>query len=241
MEYSGPGSLADIEADLALSDEDTLSQEHWPRLDSHGHRKLAPVVATRQPMDPAPASIKRRMEHDSDMTCEPSSRTAKTTKYDQGSSLHVAPAYSLPRLVNPSTPPQPAPVSLAFAPRTEYVKLQFRRNPGVDVKLRWLSEVVRMFNLNRELAEVKMSAVTSRYVYISRRRKDVIDGVKGGAILSLSLDIQDSVERPRKFPTYLVTRYPVDIDPSLAKELPGVYTVRRFLQNGVPINRLVIT
>ena len=31
------------------------------------------------------------------------------------------------------------------------------------------------------------------------------------------------------------------MDPSLAKELHGVHSARRFLQNGVPINRLVIT
>ena len=56
----------------------------------------------------------------------------------------------------------------------------------------------------------------------------------------MKLDVQDSIERPRKFPTYLVTRYPVGVDPSLAKELPGVYSVRRFHQHGTPINRLVI-
>ena len=86
-----------------------------------------------------------------------------------------------------------------------------------------------------------MSAVTSRFIYISRRRKDIIDRVKGGEFLSLHLDIQDSINRPRKFPTYLITRYPVGVDPSLAKALPGVHTVRRFRQDGTPINRLVIT
>lgn len=37
MEYTGPGSLADVGADLALSDDDVLSQEHWTRLGYHGH------------------------------------------------------------------------------------------------------------------------------------------------------------------------------------------------------------
>lgn len=86
-----------------------------------------------------------------------------------------------------------------------------------------------------------MSAVTSRFVYISRRRVDIIDSAVKGAFLSLKLEVQDSIERPRKFPTYLVTRFPVGVDPSLAKELPGVYTARRFHQYGTPISRLVIT
>ncbi|XP_064120272.1 uncharacterized protein LOC135224879 [Macrobrachium nipponense] len=98
-----------------------------------------------------------------------------------------------------------------------------------------------MFSLDRELAEVKMSAVTSRFVYISRHRLDIINRVKGGEVLSLVLDVQDDVNRPRKFPTYFITRYPVDVDPSLAKELEGVHTVRRFLQDGKSINRIVIT
>lgn len=82
-----------------------------------------------------------------------------------------------------------------------------------------------MFNLDRELAEVKISAVTSRFVYVSRHRQDIIDKVTSGEVLPLLLDIQDSINQSRKFPTYLITRYPVDVDPALAKELQGVYTV----------------
>lgn len=55
----------------------------------------------------------------------------------------------------------PAPPTPAFAPRTEYIKLACRDNSGVEVKLHWLSELTKIFNLDRELAEVKMSAVTS--------------------------------------------------------------------------------
>ncbi|KAK7071634.1 hypothetical protein SK128_022972, partial [Halocaridina rubra] len=51
----------------------------------------------------------------------------------------------------------------------------------------------------------------------------------------------DSVEWRCKIPTYFVNHYPIDIDNSLAKELPGICTVHHFHQNGMPINRLVIT
>ena len=34
MEYSGPASMPDLDADLALSDDDT-SDEHWPPMELH--------------------------------------------------------------------------------------------------------------------------------------------------------------------------------------------------------------
>ncbi|MPC62754.1 hypothetical protein E2C01_056845 [Portunus trituberculatus] len=86
-----------------------------------------------------------------------------------------------------------------------------------------------------------MSAVTSRFVYIPRTRKDIIDSLMRGDFLSLFLDAQDSPQRSQKYPTYLLTRYPVCAEPSLAKALPGVYRARRFIQDGGPINRIVIT
>ena len=110
------------------------------------------------------------------------------------------------------------------------------------MKLRWLNEVTKAFRLDRELAEVKMPAITSRLVYILKRRNDIIAKVMGGEFLSIHIENQDSIDRPPKFPTYLIILYPVGVDPSLAKkDLPGVHTVRRFLQNGTPIHRLVIT
>ncbi|XP_050714202.1 uncharacterized protein LOC126997248 [Eriocheir sinensis] len=60
-------------------------------------------------------------------------------------------------------------------------------SPTVDTKIRWLSEVTRTFHLDRNLAEVKMAAVTSRFVYISRRRADIVDTVTRGELLSLFL------------------------------------------------------
>ncbi|KAK3890016.1 hypothetical protein Pcinc_006013 [Petrolisthes cinctipes] len=128
----------------------------------------------------------------------------------------------------------------AFAPRNAYVKLSFSGNPSTDTKLRWLSDVNRAFQLQRELAEVKMAAVTSRFVYISRKRQDIIDRVKAGEFLSLPLIVEDSPERPRKFPSYILTRFPIDVDPKLAKGYPGVYFARRFFQDGSPISRIVV-
>ena len=40
---------------------------------------------------------------------------------------------------------------------------------------------------------------------------------------------------------YLLTRYPIGIDPSFSKEIDGVYSARRFYQNGKSINRIVVT
>ncbi len=152
-------------------------------------------------------------------------------------SLTPLPPSSLP----PPPPSTPAPVQPAFAPRADYAKLAFPGNPSVETKLRWLSELNTVLQLDRCLAEVKMSAVTSRFVYISRKREDIIGRVMAGEFLSLKLDMQDSPERPRKYPSYLVTRYPVGVVPSLAKELIGVHSTRRFHVNGEPINRIVAT
>ena len=81
------------------------------------------------------------------------------------------------------------------------------------MKFRWLNEITKAFRLDRELAEVKMSAITFRFVYILRRRKDIIDR----EFLSIHLANQDSIDRPRKFPIYLITLYPVGVDPSCQK------------------------
>lgn len=73
-----------------------------------------------------------------------------------------------------------------------------------------------------------MAAGTLRFVYTARRRQDIVERVTEGEFLSLVLHVQDSPERPRKYPSYLVTRYPIGVDPSLAMELPGVHSARRF-------------
>ena len=35
MEYSGPGTIADVEADLALTDDEDIADEPWPPLALH--------------------------------------------------------------------------------------------------------------------------------------------------------------------------------------------------------------
>lgn len=242
MEHSGPTSIADLEADLALSDDEDITDKHWPPIALHTQRDgptpwHPQVDVSPHATRPSP-STKRPVDRSSE-TNEPSSPAAKTSKLTE--TPHPTAPASSPPSHDPHRSLPAALVPPAFAPRLDYVKLFFRDNPTVDTKLRWLSDVTRAFRLDRELAEVKMSAVTSRFVYISRSRDDIIQSATKGEFLSLTLDVQDSIERPRKFPTFLITRFPVGVAPSLAKELPGVYTARRFHQYGTPINRLVIT
>ena len=47
----------------------------------------------------------------------------------------------------------------------------------METKLRWLSEVNKGFKLDRSLVEVKIFAVTSRFMYISKSRTAVIDSM----------------------------------------------------------------
>lgn len=246
METSGPVSIADVEADLHMSEDDDDSERHWPPLPDGCHDALDTgiVAASGLPTSlhphPRASTSKRRISSSSDSNDEHSTPTAKSFKPKESSRMQQrAPGTecSSSRPADPALNPPPP----AFAPRADYIKLLFKDKPSVDIKLRWLSEVTRAFHLDRDQAEVKMSAITSSFVYISRHRSDIVDSVTKGEFLSLSLETQDSPERPRKFPTYLLTRYPVSCDPALAKEMSGIYTARRFYQDGAPINRLVVT
>ena len=248
MDPSGPVSLLDLDADLELSDEDILD-ESWTKMAPRGRNDTlvtgakvasAPTSALRHPTTQASSASKRPISYTSDSNSEPSSPNPKSSRRKDSSDLmQCAPAQLMDSSRGASSLSAPPPP--AFAPRADYIKLLFKDNLSVDIKLRWLSKVNRAFQLDREQAEVKMAAITSRFVYISRRRSDIVDRVVSGEFLSISPEVQDSPERSRKFPTYLLTRYPVCTDPMLAKELPGIHTARRFHQNGTPINRLVIT
>lgn len=237
MDYTGPASLADLQMDLALSEEEDEAEVHWPPLPSSPATEAASTSVGSRPAPPAASSTKRSMDETSESGSEARAPAAKTLKHTQAlsSSGNLAAV--------PVRGPAAAPSSAfpAFAPRTDYIKLAFTGHPSVETKLRWLAEVNKAFHLERELAEVKMAAVTSRFVYIARRRQDILERVTEGEFLSLVLQVQDSPERQRKYPSYLVTRYPIGVDPSLAMELPGVHSARRFRQNGVPINRIVVT
>ena len=86
-----------------------------------------------------------------------------------------------------------------------------------------------------------MSAVTSRFVYVSRKRPDIVTSAVEGKFIALRLTPQDSPERPRKLPSYLITRYPVGVDPALSISMKGIHSARRFYQDGQPISRIVVT
>lgn len=55
MDHSGPGSLAEVEADRALSEDVDRCHEQWPSLESHSHHELTPDAAgpDRRPRTPA--------------------------------------------------------------------------------------------------------------------------------------------------------------------------------------------
>ncbi|MPC54264.1 hypothetical protein E2C01_048174 [Portunus trituberculatus] len=67
-------------------------------------------------------------------------------------------------------------------------------------------------------------------------RQDIVKSAEAGEFLSPKLVTQDSPCRPLKFSSFLVTRYPVGVEPDLSKELPGVYNARRFRQNDVGVS-----
>ncbi|KAG0721090.1 hypothetical protein GWK47_006535 [Chionoecetes opilio] len=163
MAYSGPATLSDVEGDLAMSDDDTTYDGAFPALQHQG--RAAPVVPNKCPV----ADV---LNSSGESLC-PASKTVKHRAAVTGQ-REVLRQSSLQRPLQ-TLPLKPAPSPPAFAPRDAYVKLIFEEYPSVDTKLRWLAEVNRAFLLDRELAEVKMSAVTSRFVYISRQRMDIVD------------------------------------------------------------------
>ncbi|KAK4326943.1 hypothetical protein Pmani_002547 [Petrolisthes manimaculis] len=69
MNYSGPASLADVEADLLLSDEDDIADRHWPPLESHTQH--AGPSPWHQPA-PRASTSKRSMDQTSDTSDSPS-------------------------------------------------------------------------------------------------------------------------------------------------------------------------
>ena len=244
MASSGSAVGSHLEDDLAISDsDDSAGVNHWPELPRPApphHPSLVPHHGAHQ--SPSTTCGKRSAEDTPDSAagvCQfPAAKSAKNTPPDCGKppACPPLPANSAPPVAS-SRLPSALP---AFAPRDSYVKLAFTGTPSSEVKLRWLSEVTTAFHLQRDAAEVKMSALTSRFVYVSRLRTDILERIQSGEFLSLPLVPQDSQERPRKYPQYILTRYPVDVDHRLAEQYKGVYSARRFIQNGSPINRIVI-
>ena len=105
------------------------------------------------------------MDRQSDPGSDPATPAAKPFKRDDALAQQLATDISLPSPHHRTPPLSAAP---AFAPRDEYVKLAFKQNPTTAVKLCWLNDVTTAFRLDRELAEVKMSAATSRFVEASK-------------------------------------------------------------------------
>ncbi|MPC53344.1 hypothetical protein E2C01_047233 [Portunus trituberculatus] len=230
MEYSWLEASC-LEDDLALFESgDPPIVNHWPEL---------PVTSSPLPpptgKQPSVSSSKRHIEgffySSADDCLLPAVKTARSAATGghgpvPGASVPLSGATAAASYRTSSSLP-------AFAPRDFYVKLSFDGSPSTDTKLRWLSAVNKAFQLQRDPAEVKMAAITSRFFYISRQRTE---RVKSGEFLSLSLIPHDSTERPRKFPSYILTRFPVDVDPGLA----GIYSARHFIQGCSPISRIVV-
>lgn len=109
----------------------------------------------------------------------------------------------------------------------------------------WSSKATQLlglsYHLECNLDEVRMSAVTSRFVYVSRKRGNIVKSAEEGEFLSLKLSTQHLPDRPRKLPTYLISCYPLGADPSLSRELDGVYSARRFHHEGTSITKIVVT
>ncbi|KAG0713603.1 hypothetical protein GWK47_015850 [Chionoecetes opilio] len=136
MAYFGPGTLADVEADLALTDDDAMSEETWPPLAVHTRQGSTSAAAAATPGLPhgivpspitqASTSTKRPIDHASDTSGEPSFPAAKPSRRNETSFQHTVPDYSRPCLDPQRAPFQSAYVPPAFAPRTKYAKLLFR-------------------------------------------------------------------------------------------------------------------
>lgn len=131
-----------------------------------------------------------------------------TSKHNETLLQHKVPVSPLYYQNPQETPPRQVTLPPALSLKVEYVKLLFRDNPSVEMKLRWLSEVTKAFRIDHDLTEVKMSSVTSHFVSTSWHRTDIISNVTSGTVLSLFLEEQDSIEMPRKFP-YIITPSPV--------------------------------
>ena len=173
MEHSDTTSVAEVEADLAMSAFDD-GPDPWPLPGTLSH-----------PRQSTYASMKRTMARDSDDSgSAPPSSGTKSTRRDEAPDRQLSNDASLPRPLSRGSPLLPPSGASAFAPRADYVKLAFRENPSNDVKLCWLNDVTKAFCLDRDLAKVKMSTITSRFIYVSRRRQDIMDGITGGGFLS---------------------------------------------------------
>ncbi|KAK3880693.1 hypothetical protein Pcinc_014849 [Petrolisthes cinctipes] len=134
MNYSGPASLVDVEADLALSDDFDITDKHWPPLALHSQH-FGPTPWQPQVKVPYPASQASTSKRPMDQTLDTSESPSPAPK----ASRHIEISHSTAPDSSPPLPetyrssPQAAHTPLAFAPRGDYVKVMFRDNPTVEI------------------------------------------------------------------------------------------------------------
>ncbi|KAK4312021.1 hypothetical protein Pmani_016514 [Petrolisthes manimaculis] len=104
MNYSGPTSLADVEADLLLSDEDDIADRHWPPLESHTQH--AGPSPWHQPA-PRASTSKRSMDQTSDTSDSPSPAPKPGVNVWHGCMRRSRTATSLAANMPPPPPPPP--------------------------------------------------------------------------------------------------------------------------------------
>lgn len=130
---------------------------------------------------------------------------AKTSKYILAVNDTTPFQPSLPHPgVSSLIPSLPSPHLPVFVQRDDDAKLSFSGNLFTDAKLRCLSLNSRVFQSQRELAEVKMAAVTSRFVYISRKNQNIIDRV---SLVNYCLCLTFLRTRPTGLPSYILTHF----------------------------------
>ncbi|MPC75818.1 hypothetical protein E2C01_070215 [Portunus trituberculatus] len=145
MAFSGPATLSELEEDLALSEDESYDGA-FPAL-PRSQGQASPVGHNKRRMDDMLTS------HD-----ESRSPPAKLPKHRKDSDDTQAAPRQLRHLLSLDAPLPPPPRFVeqsrptAFAPREEYVRLLFSGSPSVETKLRWLAEVNRTFNLDRQAA-----------------------------------------------------------------------------------------
>ncbi|KAK4294440.1 hypothetical protein Pmani_032935 [Petrolisthes manimaculis] len=130
MNYSGPASLADVKADLLLSDEDDIADRHWPPLESHTQH--AGPSPWHQPA-PRASTSKRSMDQTSDTSDSPSP-APKVSRHADKTHSSVPDSSPIPAINRaPTAAFAPRKHSPQPAPDTSKWKCPRCHEPGVNV------------------------------------------------------------------------------------------------------------
>ena len=115
-------AASNLEQDLALSDDETSGEQHWPRLTADNHNK--PSVASQYDPQPSTSTKQHRAESDdSSNECKPP--VNKLKHRDTACRSRVSNPSATAAEVPPPTPRHPHPQQPAFALRDNYIKLLF--------------------------------------------------------------------------------------------------------------------